>query len=506
MENNTNKIGDAINIPLIEPNANNNTERSNSFTRRTNFIPTPGNDHNKDEQLLKEMGFDEGMIMKVYLFLKPRNINEAIEMMTEVDGIYQHDFYESRATSNIILCYICKKGRRFHIDYVEDNVNRRKFLGNNMEEDIFKIKNALKSEDNSRKSSEKCLICFDSFNSEDGNLLECGHFCCENCMFLYLKTEIRSAKVAKLLCFVKGCDYELPEQFVTLKISKDKILLDKYKIFKQRAAIFLSKDKKFCPEPDCNSYLQEDHTNKYVQCENGHQYCYICLKKWHGKSKCDEELDKDFQIWSKNKVIKQCPRCKIYTEKNEGCNHMTCTECKYQWCWLCEGEYNDGHFSRGQCNGLQFARINYLSEKDKVPIRHRMYYHYRQEEQERGCCICIRNINDKFHFIKRTGPFGWYHGNKFLEYFLSIILLLFFFVPCAAISAFYEIAEDHNYAAFHNPILRFITVLMSLMLFICYQIYCTFFTLLFIIFALPSREYNILAITREENERAFELY
>ena len=290
-------------------------------------------------------------------------------------------------------------------------------------------------------------------------------------MYNYLKTEILSAKVAKLLCFVEDCDYELTEQFITLKIKEDQFLLDKYKIFRQRAEIFLSKDKKFCPEPDCNSYLQEDLTNKYVQCENGHKYCYICLKKWHNDSPCDEELDKDFQNWSKNKVIKKCPRCKIYTEKNEGCNHMTCTECKYQWCWLCEGEYKNGHFSRGQCNGLQFAHINFLSEKDKVPRR--VHYHYNREEQEKGCCICVTNIDDKFIFIRRAGPFGWYHGNKFLEYFLSFFLLLLFFVPCAAISAFFDISGARNARAFRNPILRFVVVLISLMLFICYQIYCT---------------------------------
>ena len=69
--------------------------RTQSIVRR--FIQAKVSDHSQDIALLKEMGFDEGMVKKVYLFLKPRNINEAIEMMTEVDGIYQHDFYESRA-------------------------------------------------------------------------------------------------------------------------------------------------------------------------------------------------------------------------------------------------------------------------------------------------------------------------------------------------------------------------------------------------------------------------
>ena len=39
------------------------------------------------------MGFNEAMTKKVYLFLKPRTIDEAIELMSEADGIYQHDFY-----------------------------------------------------------------------------------------------------------------------------------------------------------------------------------------------------------------------------------------------------------------------------------------------------------------------------------------------------------------------------------------------------------------------------
>jgi hypothetical protein len=35
---------------------------------------------------------------------------------------------------------------------------------------------------------------------------------------------------------------------------------------------------------------------------------------------------------------------------------MTCVECKYQWCWLCCGEYKTGHFSSGKCAGLQFFK------------------------------------------------------------------------------------------------------------------------------------------------------
>ena len=61
------------------------------------------------------------------------------------------------------------------------------------------------------------------------------------------------------------------------------------------------------------------------------------LNPRHGNISCEKLMEKEFMDWKKNKRVKRCPRCKIYNEKKEGCNHMTYTVCKSQWCWLCEG-------------------------------------------------------------------------------------------------------------------------------------------------------------------------
>lgn len=33
--------------------------------------------------------------------------------------------------------------------------------------------------------------------------------------------------------------------------------------------------------------------------------------------------------------IKQCPVCRIYIERNEGCAQMMCKNCKHTFCWYC---------------------------------------------------------------------------------------------------------------------------------------------------------------------------
>ena len=476
-------------VPLVE--GNDNEDRSNSYGRISNY-PMP-KDSEEDIQTLKDMGFDSKMVLKVYIFLKPTNIEEAIEIMTEVDGIYQHDFYESRH-SNLEKCFLCGQPKSKHHNAQnfwndENNLlvnlagNRRSRDSNNIHGDagnaadqpadslLIDIRNNNNDNNNSYEDDvhsdnndnfgNKCLICEGDLTPEDIEInkdQQCHHLCCENCWYEYLKGAIEQAKVANVHCFSYKCEKIVKEDFILKIIKNEPKLIEKYELFKKKAEIIASKTKKFCPSPNCPGYLErKEGEDKYVSCEKGHKYCFVCLKQWHGTSKCDEEVDKDFQLWKKGKVIKQCPNCKFWTEKNEGCNHMTCAECKYQWCWLCEGKYSANHFSVGDCKGLQFSKRNYLNQNNCC-------------RRVCRCCYCEDNEQPCLDDCMEEPLQFFCEGNKIAGYFfvLTVIFLFSIFIP--VIGGYILILEETRLSDKCKGFMNFLTLMFGITTYVYFQI------------------------------------
>ena len=99
----------------------------------------------------------------------------------------------------------------------------------------------------------------------------------------------------------------------------------------------------FCPIVNCGGFADKTkNEDGFNICNNGHKFCISCGELWHKNGKCPkiEELDKLFEQFSKRLNLKNCPSCNITTLKREGCNHITCTYCRKEWCWLCGEIFN----------------------------------------------------------------------------------------------------------------------------------------------------------------------
>ena len=248
-----------------------------------------------------------------------------------------------------------EKSENNNIDSVEKNERHNLPLFNlddeNKSEDNKIIDQSLKKEERT-KYDKYCLICNEKLTHNEyfSNYINCYHFFCNDCYYNYFKEKIENNNnVDKIKCPKSGCKNTLFDNFIQNKISNDISLLDKYLKFKERRQLMYNPDYQICPYPDCESYVKKGK-NKYVSCiQNGHKFCLKCLKGWHGNESCKIDKDKSFESWRNSSNVKKCPKCKYYVEKINGCNHMRCFNCNYQWCWLCLNEYDSNH-SDGNCS------------------------------------------------------------------------------------------------------------------------------------------------------------
>jgi hypothetical protein len=213
-------------------------------------------------------------------------------------------------------------------------------------------------------SPDVCRICFSNkVNPNNIAQISCGHFFCDNCIKTYLTNKIINGQVLDIKCLLGGCPKRYSEEEIKANVEEE--VFKKYKKFKN-IQIKLSNPNKIyvnCPFPDCEEIV--DCTNpesEFMTCNNNHIFCYKCHKLGkHPKGKClNDAINLLQQIQNKNKNgknFKQCPKCQVIIEKNEGCNQMHCINCGYDFCWLCLKRYTENHYAMynvGGCPGMRY--------------------------------------------------------------------------------------------------------------------------------------------------------
>ena len=107
---------------------------------------------------------------------------------------------------------------------------------------------------------------------------------------------------------------------------------------------------RWCPKPGCIKFVEKEKGlfSTKGTCECGQEVCMRCGNPFHSGVRCANVGDQQLQQWIKeNKNIKYCPKCAVRTEKTEGCDHMTCPRCQYEWCWRCRCKfYSYSHYDK----------------------------------------------------------------------------------------------------------------------------------------------------------------
>lgn len=201
-----------------------------------------------------------------------------------------------------------------------------------------------------------CSICTDDKRLNEFPTLSCGHnTACKDCLSSLFAIALKDKKTDQLRCPDIKCKKEFTDNDVRV-ITKDRkqlaalndILAAQY--FAQNPLM------KNCPTPNCTFIYELPGANpdwrETVNCPKCKKsFCSHCRLAHSKQISCKEaeensSLGKDKSKDDKankeyfERNTKPCPKCNKRIEKNEGCNHMTCTQCKHHFCWLCLGNYN----------------------------------------------------------------------------------------------------------------------------------------------------------------------
>ncbi|XP_065146958.1 ankyrin repeat and IBR domain-containing protein 1 isoform X1 [Paramisgurnus dabryanus] len=226
-----------------------------------------------------------------------------------------------------------------------------------------------------------CGICMCSISVfEDPVDMSCGHEFCRACWEGFLNLKIQEGEAHNIICPAYDCFQLVPVEVIESVVSKE---MDKrYLQFDIKAFVDNNPAIRWCPVARCERAVRLTRPGPgasdsqsfpllkapAVDCGKGHLFCWECLGDAHEPCDCEtwkmwlqkvsdmkpEELagvseayeDAANCLWLLSNS-KPCANCKSPIQKNEGCNHMQCAKCKYDFCWICLEEWKKHSSSTG---------------------------------------------------------------------------------------------------------------------------------------------------------------
>jgi ariadne-1 len=236
------------------------------------------------------------------------------------------------------------------------------------------------------KKDMECSACLDDHLGKDMRSLTCNHFMCTSCWKEYIEVAIDGGPTClSLVCPAHNCKLIVDESIVVNTVDTNHAT--KYRNFLSRSFVDDNPNVKWCPAPNCGKVVFCPNSSVYsVKCQCGHGFCPKCQLESHQPCLCEQ-----VKLWGKkceddsetaNYIVvntRECPKCHRSIEKNGGCNHMTCSLCRYEFCWICMGDWKQhGSESGGYYACNKFKGGDKQDEKNQSDARHALerYMHY----------------------------------------------------------------------------------------------------------------------------------
>lgn len=240
-----------------------------------------------------------------------------------------------------------------------------------------------------------CGICLEITKDLEQDALSCGHKFCRSCWTSHLDIQVHQGCTVTIECMAQGCRILVPEDFALPRLSCASSR-EKYEQFAFYEYIKSHPFLRFCPGVNCNSVIKaQDILPLKVTCAHcSVAFCFKCASGYHAPTDCETikrwltkcaDDSETANYISAN--TKDCPKCHICIEKNGGCNHMQCFSCKYEFCWMCLGDWKSHGSEYYECSRYK-ENPEVTSESAHVQAREALkkylFYYERWENHARS--------------------------------------------------------------------------------------------------------------------------
>lgn len=223
-----------------------------------------------------------------------------------------------------------------------------------------------------------CPVCVTLHTADKFVGLTCGHLFCKDCWTMHCEVQINQGISTTISCMARDCNILAPEDFVLTHLTRPNFR-EKYQQFTFQDYVKTHPELRFCPGPNCPVVIRgKELKAKKAQCtyckivfcfKCGMEYhaptdCHV-IKKWLTKCADDSETANYISAHTKD-----CPKCHICIEKNGGCNHMQCYTCKYDFCWMCLGDWKSHGSEYYECSRYR-ENPNIAHESVHAQVRRR---------------------------------------------------------------------------------------------------------------------------------------
>jgi len=178
---------------------------------------------------------------------------------------------------------------------------------------------------------DECSICCDEITAASSFALDsCAHYFCLSCWQQHLATQINNGNSAGLKCPHLHCHSLVLDTAVQRLV--DDATYRKYRTFIMQSFVDDNENVKWCPAPGCGNAITAAMVDGLtVTCKCGYRFCFRCNEQAHLPASCEQMKlwfvkcrdESETKHWIAANT-KECPKCVLPTEKNGGCNHMTC--------------------------------------------------------------------------------------------------------------------------------------------------------------------------------------